>query len=88
MVVDKIHELISFKHSKWLENFIKFITQKRKKAKNEIEKDFYKLLINAFYGKAMEIVRNRIRLEKFKKNDTKNIIKQQSKLTFNGIHKS
>ena len=88
MVVDKLHEIISFKQSKWLENFISFNTQKRNKAKNDFEKDFYKLLINTFYGKTMENVRNRLRLEFFKKDDYKEIIKQQSKLTFNGIHKS
>ena len=36
----------------------------------------------------MENVRNRLRLDLFKKDDINNIIKQQSKLTFNGIHKS
>ena len=36
----------------------------------------------------MENVRNRFRLELFKTDDIKNIIKQQSKLIFNGIHKS
>ena len=86
MVVHKIHEMISFKQSMWLEKYINFSTQKRNKAKNEFEKDFYKLPNNAFYGKTVEIVRNRIRLEFFKKDDTKN--KQQSKLTFNGIPKS
>ena len=35
----------------------------------------------------MENVCNRLRLELFKKDDVKNIIKQQSKLTFDGIHK-
>ena len=34
MVVDKIHEIISFKQSKWLEKYINFNTQKRDKAKN------------------------------------------------------
>ena len=43
---------------------------------------------NAFYGKTMENERNRLRLKFFKKDDYKNIIKQQPKLTFNGIHKS
>ena len=48
MVVDKIHEIISFKQSNWLEKNVKFITQKRNKAINDFEKDFYKLLNNAF----------------------------------------
>ena len=39
MVVEKIHEIISFKQSKWLEKYINFNTQKRNKAKNEFEKD-------------------------------------------------
>ena len=36
----------------------------------------------------MENVRNRVKLEVIKKDDTDKIIKQQSKVTFNGIHKS
>ena len=88
MIVDKIHNVISFKQSRWLEKYINFNTQKRNKAKNDFEKDFYKLLINAFYGKTMENVRNRLKIKIIKKDDYREIIKQQSKLTFNGIHKS
>ena len=84
MIVDRVHSVISFKQSKWLEKYISFNTQ----AVNDFEKDFYKLLNNAFYGKTMENVRNRIKVEFIKKEDTDKIIKQQSKLTFNGIHKS
>ena len=36
----------------------------------------------------MENVRNRLGLKLFQKDDTKKFIKQQSKLTFNGIHRS
>ena len=36
----------------------------------------------------MENVCNRIKIKFIKKDDTNEIIKQQSKLTFNGIHKS
>ena len=87
MEVVKIHNVISFKQSKWLEKYISFNTQKRNKALNDFEKEFYKLLNNSFYGKTMENVRNRIKVEFIRKNDTDKIIKQQSKLTFNGIHK-
>ena len=61
MVVDKVHEIISFKQNKWLEKYINFNTQKRNMAKNYFEKDFYKILNNALYGKTIEDVRNRIK---------------------------
>ena len=88
MIVEKIHEILSFKQSKWLEKYISFNTQKRNRAKNDFEKDFFKLLVNAAFGKFLENVRNRLGLELIKKGDIKKIIKQQSKLTFNGIQKS
>ena len=88
MIVKKIQEIISFKQSKWLENYISFNTQKRNRAKNDFEKDFFKLLVNVAFGKFLEIVRNRLELELIKKDDFKKIIKRQSILTFNGIHKS
>ena len=88
MVVERVHNIISFKQSRWLEKYISFNTQKRNQALNDFEKDFYKLLNNAFYGKTMENVRNRLKIKFFKKDDYREIIKQQSKLTFNGIHKS
>ena len=63
-------------------------TQRRNQAVNDFEKDFYKLLNNAFYGKTMENIRDRLKI-KFVKNDNyREIVNQQSKLTFNGIQKS
>ena len=88
MIIDKVYNIISFKQNKWLEKNINYNTQKRNKAKNDFEKDFYKLLNNAFYGKTMENVRNRLKIKFIKKDDYREIIKQHSKLTFNGIHKS
>ena len=67
MVVEKIHEIISFKQSRWLEKYISFNTQKRNRAKNDFEKDFFELLVNAAFGKFLENVRNRLELELIKK---------------------
>ena len=88
MIVDKVHEIIRFKQSKWLENYIDFNTQIRNKTKNDFEKDFYKLFNNAFCGKAMDNVGNRLRSEFIKKYEYKKIVNQQSELTFAGNHKS
>ena len=88
MIVDKVHQIISLKQSKWLEKYINFKTQKGNQEVNDFENDFYKLLNNAFYGKTMENVRNRLKIKFFQKDDTDKFIKQQSKLTLNGIHKS
>ena len=62
-IVDKIHEIISFEESKWLQKYIYFITQKRDKPKNRFVKDVWNLFNNASYGKTIENVPNRLRLE-------------------------
>ena len=51
MIVDIIREIISYEQSKWLEKYINFNTQKRNHAITDFEKDFYKLLNNAFMVK-------------------------------------
>ena len=88
MIVEKFHEIISFKQSRWLKSYISFNTKKRNRAKNDFEKDFFKLLVNSAFGKFLENVRNRLGLELIKKDNIQKIIDQQSKLTFNGIQKS
>ena len=88
MTVEKVLDIISFRQSRWLEKYINFNTQKRNQAVNDFEKDFYKLLNNAFFGMTMEKVRNRLKIKFVKKDDYREIIKQQFKLTFKRIHKS
>ena len=88
LIVEKIHEIISFKQSRWLEEYISFITQKRNKAKKDFEKDFFKLLVNAAFCKFLENVRNRLNLELIEKDIIKKFFNQQSKLTFCGIQKT
>ena len=67
MVVEKLHEIISFKQSQWLEIIVSFNTQKRNRAKNDFDKEFFKLIVIAAFGKFLENVRKRLRLELFEK---------------------
>ena len=53
----KVHNAISFSQDAWLKPYIDRNTEFRMKAANEFEKDYYKLLNNSFYGKAMENAR-------------------------------
>ena len=72
--------IISFKQSKWLEKFISFITQKRNTYKNDFEKNFYKLLVIAAFGKFLENIRNRLELEIIKKDDIKKLLNDNQNL--------
>ena len=69
MNIKQVHRGVKFKQRCWLKPWIDFNTEKRKVAKSDFEKDMFKLMNNAVYGKTMENVRNHIDFELVSKQE-------------------
>ena len=80
MKLTKIHRALQFKQSDWMKKYIDFNTKKRMCATNDFEKDFFKLMINSVYGKAMENLRKRVNVRFV--NNKKDFLKYTSKPTY------
>ena len=77
MRLTAVHRVLAFNQSAWLKPYIAFNTEQPMKARNLFDKDLFKLMNNAMFGKTMENLRKCTDIKMVKEN--KIILKQLAK---------
>ena len=77
MVVEKIHEIISFRQSKWLEKYTDVHRKKREERLKMILKRTSLIYFLTLFTEKQSKLRIRIKIEFIKKDDNDKITKQQ-----------
>ena len=87
MKVTKVHRVIGFMEKQWMKPFVECCEERRRHATSDAEKDFWKLAVNANFGKTMENVRKRCTPLKFI-HDERTFLKWSRRPTFTGdVHR-
>lgn len=84
LILNKVHRVISYDQKPWMAPYILFNTNLRQKSENKFEKDLFKLMNNAPYGKTMENIRERTNFKLV--IDEERALMLNSKVTFKSQH--
>ncbi|GFU51742.1 uncharacterized protein NPIL_94521 [Nephila pilipes] len=63
MVLQKIHNILSFRQKPGLKPYVIFNNDKRQSTKHPFERDLFKLMNNAWFGKSLQNPRKRLQIE-------------------------
>ena len=55
LILKRVHRVIQINQKAWLKPYINMNTKQRKEAKNEFEKDFFKLINNSVFAKTWKM---------------------------------
>ena len=58
LILKKVYRVIKFNQKAWLKPYIDMNAKLKQKPKNNFEKDFFKLVNNAVFGKNMKMLEN------------------------------
>lgn len=77
MKLQRVKSAIEFNQEKWMKSYIDMNSELRAKTESDFEKDFFKLMNNAVFGKTMENKRNRMDFQIFNQKTQKKKILHQ-----------
>ena len=85
MKLTKVHRILEFKQSPWMQPYIEMNTDFRKRATSDFEKNLYKLMNNSVYGKTMENLRKRIDVKLIRGHEEERLRKLITKPSFHEV---